>query len=299
MTESQPPGTPLATLLDLATLQAQEEQRYGCPPDMQERRARPKPMTSKEYRAQMYPLQVELQKLQRWVQDKGIRVCVLFEGRDAAGKGGAIKRVIENLNPRSYRVVALGKPTLEEQGQWYFQRYIRHLPNRGEIVLFDRSWYNRAGVERVMGFCTEAQTKDFLQTTPALENMLINSGVHLVKLWFAVSKKEQRKRFHQRETDPLKQWKLSPIDIEAQRRWSDYSHARDAMFQHTSTPQSPWIRIRSDDKKRARINAIRYLLCLFDYTDRDPSVLQLDRRIVSSPKITSTSLPARLRQGGH
>jgi polyphosphate kinase 2 len=290
MTDSQPPGLIGAELLDLATQQAQEEQQGWCPPETPERRAKSRPMTKTAYARQMYPLQVELQKFQRWVRDNGIRVCVLFEGRDAAGKGGAIERLIENLNPRNYRVVALGKPTDEEQGQWYFQRYIRHLPNRGEIVLFDRSWYNRAGVERVMGFCTESQTMAFLQTAPALEGMLIDSGVHLVKLWFSVSRKEQRQRLHQRETDPLKQWKLSPIDVEAQRRWSDYSRARDAMFRHTSTAQSPWVRIRSDDKKRARLNAIRYLLGLFDYSGRDPSVLQLDRRIVSVPKLTSESI---------
>ncbi|NVK44144.1 MAG: polyphosphate kinase 2 [Oceanospirillaceae bacterium] len=274
-----------ADLLDLATLRAQEEREDWRPAGQDERRAPLKRMTKGEYEREMYPLQVELQKFQRWIQENRIRLCVLFEGRDAAGKGGTIKRVIENLNPRNYRVVALGKPTEQERGQWYFQRYIRQLPDAGEIVLFDRSWYNRAGVERVMGFCTKAEAREFLETAPQLEQMLIRSELHLVKFWFAVSKKEQRKRFHQRETDPLKQWKLSPIDVEAQRRWDDYSKARDEMFRHTSTAESPWVWIRSDDKKRARLNAIRYLLGLYDYDDRDDSVLELDRRIVSMPRI--------------
>ncbi|GGO82930.1 hypothetical protein GCM10011348_25430 [Marinobacterium nitratireducens] len=271
-------------LLDLATLHLHEEADSELAAGQLERRERPNRMTKARYKREMYPLQIELQKFQRWVQEYRIPLCVLFEGRDAAGKGGTIKRVIENLNPRNYRVVALGKPTEQELGQWYFQRYIKQLPNAGEIVLFDRSWYNRAGVERVMGFCTRAEVKEFLHTAPQLERMMMDSGLHLVKLWFMVSKKEQRRRFHQRETDPLKQWKLSPIDVEAQRRWNDYSRARDDMFRYTSTPESPWVCIRSDDKKRARLNAIRYLLGLYDYTDRDTSVLQLDRRIVSIPR---------------
>lgn len=275
-----------AQLLEVAVQCAQEEIADWRPADTDERRKKVPRMGRKAYREALYPLQIELQKFQRWVRQNGIRICVLFEGRDAAGKGGTIKRVIEHLNPRGYRVVALEKPTEQEQGQWYFQRYIQHLPNRGEIVLFDRSWYNRAGVERVMGFCSKAEVEEFLRTVPNLERMLVGSGLHLVKFWFAVGKKEQRRRFHRRETDPLRQWKLSPIDVEAQRRWDDYSKARNEMFRRTSIVEAPWVRIRSDDKKRARINAIRYLLSLYDYADKDPSVLKLDRRIVSLPKIT-------------
>ncbi|WP_020683131.1 polyphosphate kinase 2 [Marinobacterium rhizophilum] len=277
-------------MLAIDVQSAQDEEPNWRPANLNERRRKTPRMSAKEYRRDMHALQIELQKFQRWVRENGIRICVLFEGRDAAGKGGTIKRLIEHLNPRGYRVVALEKPTEQEQGQWYFQRYIKHLPNAGEIVLFDRSWYNRAGVERVMGFCSQAQVDAFMQSAPALEQMLVNSGLRLVKLWFSVSKKEQRRRFHRRETDPLRRWKLSPIDLEAQRRWRDYTHAKEAMFQHTSTTEAPWVQIRSNDKKRARVNAIRYLLSLYDYPDRDLTLLQLDRRIVSSPKITTTPL---------
>ena len=254
-------------------------EELGDKPADGERRKADK-MSSADYEAQIKPLHVELLKLQNWVKENGIKVCALFEGRDAAGKGGTIKRIIEHLNPRGCRVVALEKPSEREQTQWYFQRYVTHLPAGGEIVLFDRSWYNRAGVERVMGFTSQQKVIQHLRATPEFERLLIGSGIHLLKFWFSVSKPEQERRFLKRETDPLKQWKLSPVDKESQDKWNDYTRAKEDMFFYTSTPESPWVIIKSDDKKRARINAMRYLLNQFDYTGKDESVLQLDRRIV-------------------
>ncbi|MCB1724373.1 MAG: polyphosphate kinase 2 [Gammaproteobacteria bacterium] len=225
-----------------------------------------------DYEAFKYELQIELLKLQNWVRDRGERIVILFEGRDAAGKGGTIKRVMEHLNPRGARIVALEKPTPQEAGQWYFQRYIRHLPSAGEIVLFDRSWYNRAGVERVMGFCGSNDYLEFLRQTPELERMLVRSGIRLFKLWFSVSRGEQLRRFKAREHDPLKQWKLSPIDLASLDKWDDYTRAKEAMFFHTDTADAPWTVIKSDDKKRARINAIRHLLHAIPYDNKDEKV---------------------------
>ncbi len=217
-------------------------------------------------------LQIELLKMQEWVKDTGQRVAILFEGRDAAGKGGAIKRFTEHLNPRGTRVVALDKPTETEASQWYFQRYMPHLPSAGEIVLFDRSWYNRAGVERVMGFCTQHEYDRFLEQAPALERMLTGDGVHLFKLWFSVSRGEQRTRFLIRRIDPVRQWKLSPMDIASLDRWKEYTEAKEVMFRHTDTGHAPWTVIKSNDKKRARIETLRFVLSQLDYPNKDREI---------------------------
>ena len=226
-------------------------------------------MRRRTYEAQKYRLQVELLKLQAWVKEKGQRLVILFEGRDAAGKGGTIKRFMEHLNPRGARVVALEKPTAEERGQWYFQRYTAHLPTAGEIVLFDRSWYNRAGVERVMGFCTDEEYAEFMRQAPEFERNLVRSGIWVVKFWFSVSQKEQRRRFREREVHPLKQWKLSPIDTESLDKWKDYTKAKEAMFRATDTADAPWTVVKSDCKKRARLAAMRYVLHRLPYDRRD------------------------------
>ena len=228
-------------------------------------------LSRRSYERQKYRLQVELLKLQAWVKETGQRVVVLFEGRDAAGKGGAIKRFMEHLNPRGARVVALEKPSETERGQWYFQRYVQHLPTAGEIVLFDRSWYNRAGVERVMGFCKHAEYDEFMRQAPVFERNLVASGVHLIKFWFSVSRAEQRRRFKERETHPLKQWKLSPVDMASLHKWDEYTKAKEAMFFHTDTAEAPWTVIKSDCKKRARLNAMRYVLYKLPYTSKDTS----------------------------
>ena len=226
-------------------------------------------MSRKRYEIQKYKLQVELLKLQSWAKETGQRVVILFEGRDAAGKGGTIRRFMEHLNPRGARVVALEKPSESERGQWYFQRYVQHLPTAGEIVLFDRSWYNRAGVERVMGFCSEAEYQQFIHQAPLFERQLVQSGVHLIKFWFSVSRKEQRRRFKERELHPLKQWKLSPIDLASLDKWDDYTKAKEAMFFETDTADAPWTVIKSDCKKRARLNAMRYVLHKLPYTNKE------------------------------
>jgi polyphosphate kinase len=226
-------------------------------------------MSRQNYEKQKYRLQVELLKLQAWVKETGQRVVILFEGRDAAGKGGAIKRFMEHLNPRGARVVALEKPTEQERGQWYFQRYVEHLPTAGEIVMFDRSWYNRAGVERVMGFCSPQEYDVFMQQAPSFERQLTQSGVHIVKFWFSVSRSEQRRRFKEREVHPLKQWKLSPVDLASLNKWDDYTRAKEAMFAQTDTADTPWTVVRSDCKKRARLNAMRYVLHRLPYERRD------------------------------
>lgn len=222
-------------------------------------------MLRRNYEKQKYALQVELLKLQAWVKATGQRVVILFEGRDAAGKGGTIKRMMEHLNPRGARVVALEKPSDTERGQWYFQRYVQHLPTAGEIVMFDRSWYNRAGVERVMGFCSQDEYLQFLRQVPDFERHLVTSGIHLVKFWFSVSQQEQRRRFLQRKVHPLKQWKLSPVDLASLDKWDDYTRAKEAMFAHTDTADAPWIVVKSDCKKRARLNAMRYVLSRLPY----------------------------------
>jgi len=238
-------------------------------------------MSRKTYERAKYALQVELLKLQAWVKATGQRVIILFEGRDAAGKGGAIKRFMEHLNPRGARVVALEKPTEQERGQWYFQRYVAHLPTRGEIVLFDRSWYNRAGVERVMGFCSEAEYQEFMREAPEFERNLVRSGIHLVKFWFSVSRDEQRRRFKERRVHPLKQWKLSPIDVASLDKWDAYTKAKEAMFFHTDTADAPWTVVKSDCKKRARLNAMRYVLHRLPYDARDlDAVGRIDSLIV-------------------
>ena len=219
-------------------------------------------------------LQVELLKVQRWVEETGQKVVILFEGRDAAGKGGTIKRFMEHLNPRAARVVALPKPTEREKSQWYFQRYVEHLPAAGEIVLFDRSWYNRAGVERVMNFCSPNDYLEFMRTCPDLEQMLVRSGVKLFKYWFSVSQGEQRRRFKARETDPLKQWKLSPVDRASLDKWDDYTEAKEAMFFYTDTADAPWVIVKSNDKKRARLNCMQHFLSSLPYPNKDHSVVR-------------------------
>ncbi len=230
-------------------------------------------LSRKSYEQQKYQLQVELLKLQHWVKASGQRLVILFEGRDAAGKGGTIKRFMEHLNPRGARVVALEKPTTVEQGQWYFQRYVAQLPTRGEIVLFDRSWYNRAGVERVMGFCSDEEYQEFMLQAPDFERQLVRSGIHVIKLWFSVSRDEQRRRFTEREAHPLKQWKLSPIDLASLDKWDHYTQAKEAMFAATDTSYAPWTVIKSDCKKRARLNAMRYVLQRLAYENKDVAAI--------------------------
>ncbi len=232
-------------------------------------------LSRKNYERQKYRLQVELLKLQAWVKETGQKVVILFEGRDAAGKGGTIKRFMEHLNPRGAHVIALEKPTEQERGQWYFQRYIQHLPTAGEIVLFDRSWYNRAGVEKVMGFCSPEEYLEFMRQAPEFERNLVRSGVHLIKFWFSVSREEQRRRFKERKVHPLKQWKLSPIDLASLDKWDDYTKAKEAMFFYTDTADAPWTVIKSDCKKRARLNALRYVLHKLPYTNKDMDVVGL------------------------
>ncbi len=229
-------------------------------------------MKRAEYERMKRELQVELLKVQSWVREQGLRILMLFEGRDAAGKGGTIKRFMEHLNPRHARVVALEKPTERERGQWYFQRYIEHLPSAGEMVLFDRSWYNRAGVERVMGFCTARQYLEFMRQCPQLERMLVNEGILLFKYWFSVSREEQFRRFQARKVDPLKQWKLSPVDLASLDKWDEYTAAKEAMFFYTDTNDAPWTVIKSDDKKRARIHCMRHFLSCLDYPGRNEAV---------------------------
>ena len=227
------------------------------------------------YQKELARLQRELVKLQEWVKDQGLKVVVLFEGRDAAGKGGAIKRITECLNPRVCRVVALAAPTEREKSQWYFQRYVQHLPAAGEIVLFDRSWYNRAGVERVMGFCHQRDVDEFFHSCPEFERMLIRSGIILVKYWFSVCNEEQEKRFQDRIEDPTKRWKLSPMDLESRRRWVEYSKAKDEMFAYTDIKQAPWFVVDADNKKRARLNCIHHLLSVIPYKDLTPKLMKL------------------------
>jgi len=218
-------------------------------------------------------LQAELLKVQLWAQATGQKFVLLFEGRDAAGKGGTIKRYTEHLNPRTARVVALNKPTEEEKGQWYFQRYVEHLPTEGEMVFYDRSWYNRAGVERVMGFCEPTEYLEFMRQTPELERMFVRSGIRFYKYWFSVTQDEQKRRFESRETDPLKQWKLSPIDMASLNKWDDYTEAKEAMFFYTDTADAPWTIIKSNDKKRARLNCMRHFLASLDYPDKNEEIV--------------------------
>jgi polyphosphate kinase 2 len=233
----------------------------------------PQRMQRREYEIAKRSLQIELLKLQGWVKDTGQQLVIVFEGRDAAGKGGTIKRFTEHLNPRGARVVALDKPSEREQTQWYFQRYVQHLPAAGEIVLFDRSWYNRAGVERVMGYATEEQYQRFMRQCPLFERMLVQSGIYLIKLWFSVSRGEQRSRFIVRQIDPVRQWKLSPTDLASLDKWDEYTEAKENMFLHTDTAEAPWTVIKSNDKKRARLAAMQHVLSRLPYTDKNPQVI--------------------------
>jgi polyphosphate kinase len=236
------------------------------------------PLSNKHYIRELARLQVELVKLQEWIRAKGLRVIVIFEGRDAAGKGGAIKRITESMSPRIARVVALPAPTEREKTQWYFQRYIAHLPAAGEMVLFDRSWYNRAGVERVMGFCTDKEYREFMRSTPEFEQMLVRSGIKLIKYWFSVSDEEQERRFRARIQDPTRRWKLSPMDLHARSKWVEYSRAKDEMFRNTDIPEAPWFVVNSENKKRARLNVISHLLSQIPYKDLTPTPIKLPRR---------------------
>ncbi|MBO3459638.1 polyphosphate kinase 2 [Aetokthonos hydrillicola Thurmond2011] len=235
-------------------------------------------ISNRFYEKKLAKLQLELVKMQYWVKFTGARIVIIFEGRDAAGKGGTIKRIAEPLNPRGCRIVALGTPSDREKTEWYFQRYVAHLPSAGEIVLFDRSWYNRAGVEHVMGFCTEEQYNHFMQDCPEFERMLVRSGIILLKYWFSVSDDEQERRFQSRSTDPARRWKLSPIDLESRNRWVEYSKAKDAMFAHTNIPEAPWFTVEADDKKRARLNCIYHILNKIPYVDMTPPPLELAPR---------------------
>lgn len=276
-----------------------EQIRTSIPPDLVERvkstKSRKAIISStypyerviggEDYEKEIELLQIELVKMQAWVNQSGERIVMVFEGRDAAGKGGTIKRFTENLNPRGARVVALAKPSETERGQWYFQRYVEQMPTRGEIVFFDRSWYNRAGVEHVMGFCSPPEYLEFMRQAPEFERMLVRSGTRLFKFWFSVSREEQLRRFMGRAEDPLKQWKLSPMDIESLGRWDQYTKAKEAMLFYTDTADAPWTIVRSDDKKRARLNSIKYLLRAIPYQGKDESLLEdLDPLIVGSAR---------------
>ncbi|MEZ7240034.1 polyphosphate kinase 2 [Rhodococcus sp. GXMU-t2271] len=242
-------------------------------------------MTRRQYEARKRKLQIELLKLQAWVKEHNEKIVVIFEGRDAAGKGGAIKRFTEHLNPRGARVMALEKPTERERTQWYFQRYVEHLPAGGEIVLMDRSWYNRAGVERVMGYCTPNEYREFTRSAPEFERMLVQSGIHLVKFWFSVGREEQHARFVARSTDPVKQWKLSPTDLASLDKWDAYTEAKEAMLFYTDTPHAPWTIVKANDKKRSRIEAMKWVLHRFDYTGKNPRVVGTpDAQIIGSPE---------------
>ncbi len=251
----------------------------------------PKPRKNFKYVEELAHLQMELIKLQEWVRMRGLKLAVIFEGRDAAGKGGVIKRITESLNPRVCRIAALGTPTERERGQWYFQRYVPHLPAAGEIVLFDRSWYNRAGVEHVMGFCTEPEYKEFLRSCPLFEEMLVRSGIYLVKYWFSVNDEEQEKRFQERIRNPSKRWKLSPMDMESRKRWSEYSKAKDEMFAETDTKKNPWHVVEADNKKKARLNCITHLLRQIPYENMTPVEIEVPPRQgdigYKRPKISS------------
>ena len=277
-------------------LPAPEDDREAKKAKKAKKAKQAKPAKPWRYIEELVRLQFELIKLQDWVQKHDLRVVVIFEGRDAAGKGGVIKRITESLNPRVCRVVALGTPTERERGQWYFQRYVPHLPAKGEIVLFDRSWYNRAGVERVMGFCTDEEYKEFLRACPLFEEMLIKSGIVLVKYWFSVSDEEQERRFMDRIANPIKRWKLSPMDIKSRGHWVDYSRAKDVMQKHTDTPLSPWNVVDADNKKKARLNCIAHLLSRIPYKEVRPPEIKLtprqkDASYVRPPKDSQRWVP--------
>jgi polyphosphate kinase 2 len=264
--------------------------------DKNDKKDKGKKLKNKFYLKELGRLQIELVKLQEWIKHKNLKVVVLFEGRDAAGKGGAIKRITESLSPRVCRVVALPAPTERERSQWYFQRYIQHLPAAGEMVLFDRSWYNRAGVERVMGYCTEEEYREFLRSCPEFERMLVRSGIILIKYWFSVSDEEQERRFQGRIYHPTKHWKLSPMDLQSRSKWVEYSKAKDEMFAHCDIKQAPWYVVDGDNKKRARLNVITHLLSLIDYEDLSPKPVELPPRqreagYVRPPMSDQTRIP--------
>ena len=258
--------------IEVQTFAMERQMVSRIPPDGQI------PIDKKSYEKELARLQVELVKLQEWIRAQKLKVVVIFEGRDAAGKGGVIKRITESLNPRVCRIVALGTPTEKEKTQWYFQRYVAQLPAGGEMVLFDRSWYNRANVERVMGFCTDEEYREFLRSVPEFERMLIRSGIILIKYWFSVSDKEQELRFQARIKDPTKRWKLSPMDLQSRARWVEYSKAKDEMFAHTDIKQAPWYVVNADDKKCARLNCISHLLSMIPYQDLTPEPIDLPPR---------------------
>jgi len=263
----------VSVLRDTKEITALEQYKYSAD--------RPKPRKPPEnysYIEELAHLQFELIKLQEWVRMQGLRVAVIFEGRDAAGKGGVIKRITQSLNPRICRVVALGTPTERERGQWYFQRYVAQLPARGEIILFDRSWYNRAGVEHVMGYCTEQEYREFLRACPLFEEMLVRAGIYLIKYWFSVNDEEQERRFQERMRNPIKRWKLSPMDLESRKRWVEYSKAKDEMLAHTDRERSPWHVVNADDKKKARLNCIAHLLRQIPYHDMTPVEIEVPPR---------------------
>lgn len=258
----------------------------------------PRTLGRKRYERKLKRLQIELVKLQEWIRHEGLRVVVIFEGRDAAGKGGVIKRITESLNPRYCRVVALPAPSERERAQWYFQRYVAHLPSAGEMVLFDRSWYNRAGVEHVMGFCTDEEHAEFLRSCPEFERMLVRSGIILIKYWFSVSDEEQERRFQARIEDPTKRWKLSPMDLKSREKWVEYSRAKDAMFAVTDIKQAPWYVVHADDKRKARLNCIAHLLSMIPYEDLTPEPIELpprqeDKSYVRPPMADQTFVPNR------
>jgi len=287
MSKKHKNATPVVSVLRNVT-ETEAIQQYW---HLAERPKARKPPADYKYVEELAHLQFELIKLQEWVRLNGLKVVVLFEGRDAAGKGGAIKRITESLNPRICRVVALGTPTERERGQWYFQRYVAQLPSRGEIVLFDRSWYNRAGVEHVMGFCTDEEYQEFLRTCPLFEEMLVHSGIYLIKYWFSVNDEEQERRFQERIRNPIKRWKLSPMDLESRKRWVDYSKAKDVMFEHTDLKHTPWFVVNADNKKRARLNCIRHLLDQIPYRDMKPVEIEVPSRQADTdykrPKMSS------------
>ena len=267
-----------------------------------EKEKKPKIISDKAYAKELFKLQLELVKLQEWIKHQGLKVVVIFEGRDAAGKGGVIKRITQHLNPRICRVVALPAPTEREETQWYFQRYVAHLPAAGEMVLFDRSWYNRAGVEKVMGYCNDEEYQELLRSCPEFERMLVRSGIILIKYWFSVSDEEQERRFQSRLEEPHKRWKLSPMDLESRSRWLEYSRAKDEMFAHTDIKQAPWFVVNSDIKKHARLNCIAHLLSMIPYEDLTPEPIELPHRSDSTgyirPPITDqTFVPERYPKG--
>ena len=278
MAKGQKSGEPVKSVLrDVEEVAAVEQYWH-----LADRSKLHNPPKDYKYIEELARLQFELIKLQESVRLNGLRVVILFEGRDAAGKGGAIKRIIESLNPRICRVVALGTPTERQRGQWYFQRYVAELPGRGEIVLFDRSWYNRAGVERVMGFCTEDEYREFLRSCPLFEEMIVRSGVYLIKYWFSVNDEEQERRFQERIHNPVKRWKLSAMDLESRKHWVDYSKAKDEMFAHTDRKKTPWYVVNGDDKKRARLNCIAHLLRQIPYQDAKPVEIEVPPRQADS-----------------